>query len=213
MRVAAAIFTCFYLGFIVGLIHTNWPEFQTLKPNEWGDFLAGTVGPLAFAWLVFSVIMQGRELENSRTVLEHQARELASSARAHRDQAQAASDSIAQQNRVYTASLWLKTRNLEVVTAEKLEILSKFLDNQEPRSPLLSSDFRELLERMRVSILTPYGIKNSTTKPQKMNTRISRELFKRTSRYRTWKSIRMMSENLPWRIALTGGLPLFLKKS
>ncbi|MCR9272798.1 MULTISPECIES: hypothetical protein [Mameliella] len=111
--------------------------------------------------------MQGSELENSRTVLQHQAQELASSARAHRDQAQAASDSIAQQNRVYTASLWLKTRNLEVVIAEKLEILSKFLDNQEPRSPLLSSDFRELLESMRVSILKPYGIKNSTTKTPK----------------------------------------------
>ncbi|MCR4376521.1 MAG: hypothetical protein NUV50_00305, partial [Rhodospirillales bacterium] len=35
-------------------------SFTTLKPNEFGDFLAGTFAPLAFLWLVVGLLQQGQ---------------------------------------------------------------------------------------------------------------------------------------------------------
>lgn len=40
----------------------NWVSFLSLKPNEWGDFLAGSFGPLAIFWLVLGFFQQGQEL-------------------------------------------------------------------------------------------------------------------------------------------------------
>ncbi|MFO1226769.1 MAG: hypothetical protein U1F32_07570 [Roseateles sp.] len=47
-----------------------------MKPNEWGDFFAGFVAPLAFLWLVLGYLQQGEELKASGTALEQQAQEL-----------------------------------------------------------------------------------------------------------------------------------------
>ena len=52
-----------------------WPNLaaQTppigLKPNEFGDLLAGAFSPLAFAWFVYAVFMQREELELQRKEL------------------------------------------------------------------------------------------------------------------------------------------------
>lgn len=37
-------------------------SFVDLRPNEFGDFLAGTFAPLAFLWLVVGLLQQGQEL-------------------------------------------------------------------------------------------------------------------------------------------------------
>lgn len=57
-----------------------WPNLTGgLKPNEFGDLLAGAFSPLAFAWFVYAVFMQRQELElqrlelaETRTVLKEQ---------------------------------------------------------------------------------------------------------------------------------------------
>lgn len=71
--------TVLYLGSVATLTFINWSSFSRLEPNAWGDFLAGTFGPLALAWLVLGFFQQGRELKNSVATLELQAEELANS--------------------------------------------------------------------------------------------------------------------------------------
>jgi hypothetical protein len=50
---------------------------STLTLNEWGDFLAGVMAPLALFWLVLGYFQQGEELSQNTKALELQARELA----------------------------------------------------------------------------------------------------------------------------------------
>jgi len=56
-----------------------WPEFKEMAPNAWGDFLAGTLGPLALFWLVLGFFQQGQELKNSVEALKLQTEELRNS--------------------------------------------------------------------------------------------------------------------------------------
>jgi hypothetical protein len=64
----------------------DWDNFSHLEPNEWGDFIAGTLGPLAIFWLIIgyfqqneSLKIQGQELKNSVDTLRAQAEELRNS--------------------------------------------------------------------------------------------------------------------------------------
>jgi hypothetical protein len=62
---------------IVGAYCTGvWDRILTMEPNEFGDFLAGVLGPLALAWIVLGFLQQGQELRFSRDALLLQAREL-----------------------------------------------------------------------------------------------------------------------------------------
>lgn len=63
------------LGLIL-LIMTNWASFKMLEPNAWGDFLAGSLGPLGIFWLVLGYFQQGTELRNSVEALRLQTEEL-----------------------------------------------------------------------------------------------------------------------------------------
>jgi hypothetical protein len=68
---------------IVGIL-----KFQFLlemKPNEWGDFLAGIFAPLAFLWLVLGYMQQGEELRLSTKALNLQAEELNNSVQQQRE--------------------------------------------------------------------------------------------------------------------------------
>lgn len=56
-----------------------WNDFSAMGPNEWGDFLAGVVGPVAIFWLVLGFIQQGKELSNSVEALNIQGQELSKS--------------------------------------------------------------------------------------------------------------------------------------
>ncbi len=71
--------TAAYLIVIVIISVSNWLEFSSLRPNEWGDFLAGAFGPLAIFWLVLGFFQQGHELRHSVQALELQAEELKNS--------------------------------------------------------------------------------------------------------------------------------------
>lgn len=56
-----------------------------LNLNEFGDFLAGAVGPLALLWLILGFLQQGVELRNSVYALELQTKELAASVEHQRE--------------------------------------------------------------------------------------------------------------------------------
>ena len=63
----------YFLGPVLLLIvFAKWPSGL----NEWGDFLAGAFGPVAFLWLVIGYLQQGKELSNSSDALKRQAEEL-----------------------------------------------------------------------------------------------------------------------------------------
>ncbi|TQV71603.1 hypothetical protein FLL45_20860 [Aliikangiella marina] len=44
--------------------------------NNWGDFLAGTSAPLAFAWLIYGYFMQAKELKKNSELIEKQLTEI-----------------------------------------------------------------------------------------------------------------------------------------
>lgn len=46
-----------------------WRWFVNLKPDAWGNFLAGVFSPLAFLWLVYTAIAQKAELSLQREEL------------------------------------------------------------------------------------------------------------------------------------------------
>jgi hypothetical protein len=60
---------------IYALQHHVW----SLPPAEFGSFVGGVVGPLAFLWLVLGFFQQGTELQHSVRALELQGQELRNS--------------------------------------------------------------------------------------------------------------------------------------
>ena len=62
-------FICFY--------YVDYPKSLTL--NELGDLLAGMFAPLAFLWMVITILIQGKELRLQREELSMQRQELANS--------------------------------------------------------------------------------------------------------------------------------------
>jgi len=74
--VAGVLVTAFYLGMIGTYSVQNWERITRMEPNNFGDYLAGVFGPLAFAWLVIGYFQQGRELrmqaEELRNSVEQQ---------------------------------------------------------------------------------------------------------------------------------------------
>lgn len=71
-----ALGTAIYLCVITLAVVFKFQDFQSLKLNELGDFLAGVFGPVAFLWLVLGFLQQGRELKLSSEALQLQAVEL-----------------------------------------------------------------------------------------------------------------------------------------
>lgn len=79
---SAVVATCIYALFPLGL----WLDYlltseKALGLNEWGDFLAGAFGPIAFMWLVIGYLQQGRELRQSANALIDQSKHLEDSVR------------------------------------------------------------------------------------------------------------------------------------
>ena len=73
------IVTVAYFVLLLFLVIFYWPTFYNMPPNEWGDFLAGTLGPVALIWVVLGFFLQGRELGHSVQALNLQAEELRNS--------------------------------------------------------------------------------------------------------------------------------------
>ena len=53
-----------------------WDTSKDMSLNEWGDFLAGSVAPLALLWLVIGYFQQGEELRFNTETLRLQQEEL-----------------------------------------------------------------------------------------------------------------------------------------
>jgi hypothetical protein len=60
------LLTVTWLGFLLGFYWASGPMLATLRPNELGEMLAGSFSPLAFAWIVITVMLQGKELQEQR---------------------------------------------------------------------------------------------------------------------------------------------------
>lgn len=75
--ILAIFVTFFWLAGVLTLVSLKWASFNSLTPNEWGDFLASSVAvPLALTWLVAGYLQQGKELRVNIRVLKEQQREL-----------------------------------------------------------------------------------------------------------------------------------------
>lgn len=62
-------------GFSI-LLYCKRGTLAALEVNQWGDFFAGAVAPLAFLWLVLGYIQQGEELRLNTEALKAQHDEL-----------------------------------------------------------------------------------------------------------------------------------------
>ncbi|MDQ4087568.1 MAG: hypothetical protein M3177_06120 [Pseudomonadota bacterium] len=78
-RRVGLIATMIYLTLIIVWSIYSRTAFAGLRPNEWGDFLAGSFGPLALFWLILGFWQQGDELRSSVEALRLQGQELANS--------------------------------------------------------------------------------------------------------------------------------------
>ena len=75
--ILAIFVTFFWLAGVATLVYLKWASFNSLTPNEWGDFLASSVAfPLALTWLVAGYLQQGKELRVNIRALKEQQREL-----------------------------------------------------------------------------------------------------------------------------------------
>lgn len=79
LTVAGFILTIGYIVFVAWYWSDQSSSLAELKPNEFGDFLAGVFAPLAFLWLVLGFLQQGMELRNSADALWLQGEELRNS--------------------------------------------------------------------------------------------------------------------------------------
>lgn len=82
---AGVTVTAMYLAGLSWWMYEKWEKFSAMDPNSWGDFLAGTFGPLAFLWLVLGYFQQGHELRQNSEALKLQARELKNSVEQQKD--------------------------------------------------------------------------------------------------------------------------------
>ncbi|UUA73115.1 hypothetical protein [Cellvibrio sp. QJXJ] len=69
--------TAVWLGGVAIYVFCNWCAFVKMEPNAVGDFLAGTMSPLALFWLVAGYRQQGEELRLNTEALKAQLTELA----------------------------------------------------------------------------------------------------------------------------------------
>ncbi|WP_313218005.1 hypothetical protein [Stenotrophomonas sp.] len=79
ITIGGAVATAVYLAGVGWYVVENTGSFAGLKPNELGDFLAGSLGPLAFFWLICGYLQQGIELKQNTRALELQVQELQNS--------------------------------------------------------------------------------------------------------------------------------------
>ena len=94
MKKSGIIVTVIYGLGLATWVYLDWHQFCMLAPNEWGDFLAGTVGPVALLWVVLSFWLQSDELKNSVEALNLQARELQKSVEQQAEMVSVTRDSL-----------------------------------------------------------------------------------------------------------------------
>lgn len=100
------ILTAIWLCVVAALVYIKWDDAASMSLNEWGDFLAGMVAPLAFLWLIVGYMLQRQELRLNTEVLnltrqeiQRQAEEMAKQTHFQEIQAQAAKRQISELSR------------------------------------------------------------------------------------------------------------------
>lgn len=87
ITIGGLIATAIYVALIITYVASDVAAIWSLKPNEMGDFLAGTFGPLAFFWLICGYLQQGAELKQNTEALRLQVEELRNSVEHQREMA------------------------------------------------------------------------------------------------------------------------------
>ncbi|MEO7937465.1 MAG: hypothetical protein ABIR55_02490, partial [Burkholderiaceae bacterium] len=68
--------TLAWLAVIAWIFGGRMSEIGKLNPNEIGDFLAGSLGPLGILWLILGFFQQGQELRDTARALHLQSEQL-----------------------------------------------------------------------------------------------------------------------------------------
>lgn len=61
--------TILIVGAMGSYIYLGWCSFKGMDPNEWGDFMAGSIGVLALVWLIVGYFLQSKELSQNTKAL------------------------------------------------------------------------------------------------------------------------------------------------
>jgi hypothetical protein len=62
------ILTALYVIVWAFVVLMTWPDVKRLELNQWGDFFAGAMAPLALLWLVLGYFQQSEELRQNTDV-------------------------------------------------------------------------------------------------------------------------------------------------
>ena len=119
------------VAYVLGIgtwVRLNWGEFSKLPPNSWGDFLAGSFGPLALAWVVLGFFLQSRELKNSVEALKLQSEELKNSVLQQTRLAETSAQQLQQEREAFLLSL----KNQEIARLPKFVLAYSGFEHPEP---------------------------------------------------------------------------------
>ena len=137
----AAFLTIVYIFFWATAILQRTDIFLQLPPNEFGDFLAGITGPLAFFWLVFGYHQQGK-------ALKIQSQELGAAVEQYREQAQNTGALVAHEARQARIDLYraiAESRRHVQRCRNAIGDVEKF----EAQSPFSIQDISQKVERLQ----------------------------------------------------------------
>src|SRR5262245_34318517 len=74
-RVFGLALTIIWLGAISLFVNWYFTQIMAMGPAEWGSFLAGSVAPITFLWLILGFVQQGEELRLQQQEIRHQVEE------------------------------------------------------------------------------------------------------------------------------------------
>lgn len=78
-RTIGGALTVTWFALIAAYLIASGHNIFSMEPNEFGDFLAGALGPVGILWLILGFWQQGDELRSSVKALELQSEELRNS--------------------------------------------------------------------------------------------------------------------------------------
>lgn len=75
LRVFGFALTVVWLGAIILFANWKFTQIMVMGPAEWGNFLAGSIAPITFLWLILGFVHQGEELRLQQNELRRQVAE------------------------------------------------------------------------------------------------------------------------------------------
>jgi hypothetical protein len=72
LRVFGLALTVLWLGAIALFVNWKFTQILVMGPAEWGNFVAGSIAPITFLWLILGFVHQGEELRLQQQELRHQ---------------------------------------------------------------------------------------------------------------------------------------------